>query len=311
VITKPTVFVLGAGASQPYGFPLGVQLVDQICAEISGVDPLLIGRLERLGHDRGHTHRFVNAMMAARPYSIDAFLETRREFREVGKAAIADVLLRAEANAKGQQPMPGVDWYRYVLNKFLLLQNPKYFEVQAKRLTIVTFNFDRSFEYALFRGVRHGFEVDDESARNLVTEVRIHHVHGVLGEPLWLYPDSENGTDYGAIDDALLGAVPKAVENIKIVDEEIAQAVIEDVEAALRKAVHVYFIGFGFDIRNLTKLRTPDSVSKALVLGTAFEWTNSERLPVLRHFNSLGHAITLSNVNAIDFVREHAAALFG
>ena len=34
MIKKPTAFVLGAGASQAYGFPLGAELVDQICDRI-------------------------------------------------------------------------------------------------------------------------------------------------------------------------------------------------------------------------------------------------------------------------------------
>src|SRR5687768_18168270 len=39
-------------------------------------------------------------LFRSRPYSIDTFLETRQEFLNVGKAMIADVLLRAEGNAR-------------------------------------------------------------------------------------------------------------------------------------------------------------------------------------------------------------------
>src|SRR6185295_12564481 len=109
MIGRQTVLVLGAGASQPYGFPLGAGLVDQVCTEIldenQGRTLGTVGadgkqyfvtfseRLKRLGHRPDLIERFAVQMRQARPYSIDAFLETRTEFRTVGKAAIADVLL--------------------------------------------------------------------------------------------------------------------------------------------------------------------------------------------------------------------------
>ena len=33
MISKPTVLVLGAGASQPYGFPVGRELAETVCKE--------------------------------------------------------------------------------------------------------------------------------------------------------------------------------------------------------------------------------------------------------------------------------------
>jgi hypothetical protein len=39
VITKPTVFVLGAGASQPYGFPTAYGLLELVYALILGDSP--------------------------------------------------------------------------------------------------------------------------------------------------------------------------------------------------------------------------------------------------------------------------------
>src|SRR5687767_8080552 len=111
MIRKPTVFVLGAGASRPYGFPLGIDLVDQICSEILGTsdDSGVLVRLQELGHPIKEIRAFGTDLRGTRPYSIDTFLETRQEFLNVGKAMIADVLLRAEGNAR---PVDWrVDWY--------------------------------------------------------------------------------------------------------------------------------------------------------------------------------------------------------
>jgi hypothetical protein len=41
MITKPTLFILGAGASIPYGFPSGWDLRNRICAEATNEVPYL------------------------------------------------------------------------------------------------------------------------------------------------------------------------------------------------------------------------------------------------------------------------------
>jgi hypothetical protein len=108
MVTKPTVFVLGAGASEPYGFPLGIELVDLIATRIlSGLAPVEVRQFQALGHDLAPLKEFATALKAARPYSIDAFLETRGTFRDIGEATIAQWLLQAESDGGLQVARPG------------------------------------------------------------------------------------------------------------------------------------------------------------------------------------------------------------
>ena len=65
-----------------------------------------------------------------------------------------------------------------------------------------------------------------------------------------------------------LRAAQSAARSIKIVDEEIEQAVVQDAQTALRQAEFVYFLGFGFDERNLSKLNVPHCL-QGVVRGTA------------------------------------------
>lgn len=197
MIKQHTVLVLGAGASAPYGFPLGAALVDQVAAEILDEESTLVSRLRIRGIKAADSRRFATALRDARPYSIDAFLEMQPMFANVGKFAIADVLLRAENQRTLSAAPEKVDWYRYLLNRVLVLRSKENFLVQARRLSIVTFNFDRSFERALFTCLRAAFGSNDEETRQLATAIDVHHIHGLLGEPDWLHPDSEDATHYG------------------------------------------------------------------------------------------------------------------
>jgi hypothetical protein len=316
MIKAPTVLVLGAGASQPYGFPLGAGLVDQLCAEI--IDTPQGGMVKRLNRifNPVHIDRFAHALRDTRPYSVDTFLEMRQEFRDVGKAAIADILLRAEDDRQIETAPIKTDWYRYLFNRVLILRDQTYYSAQANKLTIVTFNFDRSFERALFKTLRSAYAIDAQRARELTTELQVHHIHGVLGDADWLYPDSAEATAFGGREDdgQVRVAVERARAKIKIVDEEIEESVLEDVEVVLRKAAYVYFLGFGFDERNLAKLRTPEKFRHTnATRGTAFNWSAAELVPVQRYFSHAGSGadpIHLYNTDVISFLRECAEALF-
>src|ERR1700712_4789564 len=91
---EKTVLVLGAGASRGYGFPVGAGLRQEILklgGDSHASDLMQVGRQELAS--------FTKAFKESQSYSIDAFLGRRVEFSDVGKKAIALVLLRCEAMA--------------------------------------------------------------------------------------------------------------------------------------------------------------------------------------------------------------------
>src|SRR4029453_1039549 len=90
----------------------------------------------------------------------------------------------------------------------------------------------------------------------------------------------------------------------------LLSAVLEDIEVRLKKATYVYFIGFGFDDRNLQKLGIPDSVKDAhQVRGSTLHWSELEQAPVHRAFGQ--NKIRLdSSADAIGFLKRVADALY-
>ena len=87
MITTPTILVLGAGASCPYGFPTARELKWQICDVFENVNKTAA---LFLGHKSDYMPSefvdFAHALTHSGQHSVDQFLEHRaKEFMEIGK----------------------------------------------------------------------------------------------------------------------------------------------------------------------------------------------------------------------------------
>lgn len=87
MIGRRTVFILGAGASYPYGFPTGEGLVDEII-DLTQQTPL---DSTFLAYDCSaeEVHCFGHDLSNSNASSVDSFLEHRPDFLKIGKLAIA------------------------------------------------------------------------------------------------------------------------------------------------------------------------------------------------------------------------------
>ena len=145
MITIPTVLVLGAGASYPYGFPTAKELRILICEAFTNPNTpasRLLG--EASGHSPDGFFRFREAFLKSGQPSVDAFLEWRPDFLAIGKLAIAYCLLPFEDESKLFTPPGnrGGDWYQYLSVKL----NASFEDFGSNKLSIITFNYDRSLE---------------------------------------------------------------------------------------------------------------------------------------------------------------------
>jgi len=93
MIRTPTVFVLGAGASQPFAFPTGRELVDHTVQALQSNENRAF--FTQLGFAEEDVIRFRDQLWGSGRNSVDAFLEHREEFVDVGKAVIAWALYEA------------------------------------------------------------------------------------------------------------------------------------------------------------------------------------------------------------------------
>jgi len=176
MIKDKTVFVLGAGASMPYGFPSGAELSRDIATQLANGQSELFRRLQMNGANLDHMREFPRLFRESGRESIDSFLQSRTEFRQVGKMAIFHVL----ANRESENDLfpQDHDWMRYLLAR-MSGANPD--EFRRNQLRVITFNFDRSFERRLFLAVRANYNLGDAEAFELCSStVPVHHMHGDL-----------------------------------------------------------------------------------------------------------------------------------
>lgn len=98
MFTRKICLVLGAGASLAMGYPLGSDLRRKILQLARHDETTLRFRIDcGLQHKQEELWDFLDAFAKSQALSIDSFLARRPEFMEIGKHAIAAVMLACEA----------------------------------------------------------------------------------------------------------------------------------------------------------------------------------------------------------------------
>jgi hypothetical protein len=142
-VKNPTVFVIGAGASAPYNYPLGLPLVNEVINRTTQHENMEL--YQYLGFSAQEMGAFSSAQARSGRHSVDAFLEHRTEFLEIGKAAIAHVLIERE-RPELLFAYPKGGWLHYLFDKL----NCPFERFGQNAVAFITFNYDRALEYFLF-----------------------------------------------------------------------------------------------------------------------------------------------------------------
>jgi hypothetical protein len=99
-----------AGASSSYNFPIGSQLTQILLDQLQpGID--LQKQVLTAGFSAEAIDDFRTSLSLSGQYSVDAFLEYRREFIDIGKVAMAAVFIAREQIAC-LNPSNGQHWYK-------------------------------------------------------------------------------------------------------------------------------------------------------------------------------------------------------
>lgn len=273
MITKPTILVLGAGASMHLGYPSGRQLVDKIVNDRRR----LIGLHQDLGRSIDEVENYIRALKYSGRASVDAFLENRPEFIDVGKLSIAQALL----------PFEDIDrlfltqnnWYEYLFQNI----STSISDISKNELSIITFNYDRTIETYLHIALRNSFGVTAKEANEVLRSIPIVHLHGQLGFLPW---QNENCRDYESTSD--VQSLSHSASMIKIIHENIdSDREFIEAEKLISQAKFIYFLGFGYHEENITRLRINWGTPGVTYQGTCYNLTNLEMSRIAGKYRNL------------------------
>lgn len=173
--------------------------------------------------------------------SVDAFLENRPRWTDIGKCAMAIRLLESESQAKNKlfpPHQPQDHWYEYLWSQVRASTWPAF---KKQPIRVITFNYDRSLEHYLCRVISNNYGVRTDTAMKALSVL---HVHGSLGRYDGTFGEPINEASYS-----------EAVNAIRVIHEADKQdpgfAIAREWLASAEK---VLFIGFGYLAANMRKL---------------------------------------------------------
>lgn len=244
MITKKTVFILGAGASKPYGFPLGQELRDDVIRV--GREISLLSTLSKLSISEQEYRDFTTDLAESGYPSVDAFLEHREKWVPLGKAAIALCLLRAESESAQRlfpPHQPRDHWYQALWAR---LKAPSWQAFKDMPWSVITFNYERSLEHYLVHVLCNNYQLKPHT---VCSQLPVLHIHGSLGD----YDQFPYGSRITQSSHEI------ASRSIMVVHESDWQKSFREAQRQIDGAERILFIGFGFHDQNLRKLGMPSA----------------------------------------------------
>lgn len=333
MIPQKTVLILGAGASVPFGFPAGKRLLKIIVHELRDSTTAMSHTLRDQGFDDNTIMTFRNALKRSSRPSVDAFLEKRPEYEAVGTAAIAAALLPCEREAmlfdywlqagigrsisfrqgahECPEPPDKGNWYESLsgdLDEEVSFEN---FGQANNKLSVITFNYDRSLEHYLHIALVNGYGKKAEKCAKQLRQIKILHVYGSLGKLDWQTSKCDKRVPYDSDKTSAPHEQKKYLERARngiSIFHQTKQddAKFEEAFDLLKDAQRIYFLGFGYHKTNLQRLRIeslPPGLARE-IKGT--QWNLSKS--TLDRLRNLGIEVTEQDTTVYDFV-EHEVNL--
>ncbi|MCB4792753.1 MAG: hypothetical protein LHV68_12835 [Elusimicrobia bacterium] len=347
MIEKKTIFVLGAGASMPYGYPSGAELLDAL------VDKNIINVYPILDLGDVNINVFRKTLRYAYPSSIDYFLMQNKDnqsFIKYGKAAIIRYFLKKEYRDAGTK-IGGIEelslprnkdnkdenkkWYGYFFNNILAMKSFK--DLFKNNVTIVTFNYDRSFECFTYNHLKNTYGASDFDIYLFFKHINYSHVYGCIApifyvgnEPYYdfsgdfkeeddlrfIFNNDTHAWQYGKVsDDTLKNYSSEAdrllLNRIKVIGEERDSKTPVLSEEILTDAQYLCFLGFAYDETNMDRLNLKLLNLKCHVSGTILDIPIHKLEYIAKYFLKNGkknkrseHFYYLINEKRLDLIKE-------
>ncbi|MQW73465.1 hypothetical protein GHK50_21080 [Sinorhizobium medicae] len=302
------VFVVGAGGSFDFGFPMGEQLKDQIAnklsirfrdsGELAGGDPQVVEALRALARRKGLQSinpflQSARSIASAMPQaiSIDNFLHTHADEPDlvlIGKIAIAASILDAEGASKIYM---GRDKHSFDFsetknvwhNTFckILTENVQRSSIDNlfDNVSFITFNYDRCIEHYISNWLSNYMLVSLEEAQEWTSRLTVFHPYGQVGRLPWQQSADVKVPFGGRVDASDLIAV---AEQIRTFTERVESDSLAPIRARIANADMIVYLGFSYGRMNLELLAIDSIGPSKRVIGTAFGISEQNKSAIVR-----------------------------
>lgn len=281
---KPTVLIVGAGASFDFGFPIGSKLATEItnglnlvydAGQLRSGDAHMAESLRIAFGAAGYSNivpaaRVVSAGLPAFK-SIDDFLYSHSDNPEVmlaGKVAVARIIAGCEAMSAVAGLWRGEDlpsalapfrttWLQELVQTLVTgVRRSDAIDV-FKNLSIVSFNYDRAVESLLYFAIQPALNIDSATAAEALRRLQVFRPYGGLGR---LPITGGDSVPYGETSAA---EIAKMAGRIQVYTEDLGERPdLVRMTEHLVSAERYVFLGFGFHKQNVKLLSLDEEAMK-------------------------------------------------
>jgi hypothetical protein len=279
---RPTVVILGAGASAEFGMPVGPKLLSEIKALLDrgAAHHRFLGLIHEKMHDDRAKH-LTNAAPRLLPRidqfdTIDDvlhFVSQDRDAVDVGKAAIAyqiakaeseSLLYRARQDKEAEKQCDTLTWARAFLRIAMAGVRSEDYQTYFSKVTIIDFNYDRVLKQYLYDALQRLCGLAPVDAALCLKQLNVIRPYGSLGVLDW-----EGITPYLAFGDPAIDLFA-ALNGIRTFTEERSSGVMQQINSALNGAQVCLVLGFGFHVQNIEMLSCTRSYAPNPIFMTAY-----------------------------------------
>lgn len=328
---RKTVFVIGAGCSVDYGFPLGNDLRRRIFEKVYNEDEVVVRALLSSGAPEAN----VNVQRRCRNFAsgifthetIDQYLDFLKDDPAdlmLGKIAIAACILEAEKASPlrsdrltGGLATVSESWAVLLYNRIVSNIGARNLENATENLTFVCFNYDRCIEQ-VFSEASRLLTRDGERASLMTRRLNVLHPYGSLG-PIGaqlIAEERQHGLDFG-LEGAHYPQVLAASRQIKTYTEPAATHIQSAIGREMDQAEQVVFLGFGFIPWNMRIINRRSHVPLDKVYFNTYKMPEPVRQIALEDARAAlvrdttqPTAWVKSDLSASEFLQHYGLALF-
>lgn len=301
MITEKTVFILGAGASKPYGFPTAIELrgdiINKFIKSYIKADANYKGISESDVSVDPLANKIIEDFKLSSTKSFDLFLSRNKRYLDFGKLLLTLLIAEYEVNSKFREEsiIPQYDWYFEIydiLTREISNHNNLISQFTQNKVSFITFNYDRSLEHFLYTSLLSSFTTERAKINELMSAIKIIHLYGKIAPLPW--ENSDYNWPYGKTD--IYSQISDFYQNIHIIFEAQTEG-REEAKDEIIAAKNIFFLGFGYADENLKALEFNSLLKREhRIYGTGMGLTDNEKDSIVSKLKDNNTNILIDNI---------------